>query len=637
MAKTARRKAPKARRAPGRKAARKVPARMAKRRVRGSAKRTRRPAEKARRAPARKAPARKARRKVAARSSLPPLPLPAPLAGAVREVLDDWRSGDKTARLWRGEPSLWSGRDEDRWVGWLRIVDEMRAREEDFRAFAADVRGAGLSSVVVLGMGGSSLCPDVLARTFGRIRGFPELLVLDSTVPAQVRALERRLDLARTLFIVSSKSGTTIEPSVFLDFFLDRARAALGAEAPRRFVAVTDPGSALEAQARGDGFRRIFLGAPSVGGRFSALSPFGLAPAAAMGLDVGRLLDRAAAMAEACGPGVPLGENPGVQLGAVLGAAARAGRDKLTVVASPAIEGLGAWLEQLLAESLGKQGKGIVPVDGEPLGPPSAYGADRIFAYLRLASAPSREQDAAVARLAAAGQPVVRIDVAEPMDLGREFFRWEIATAVAGAILEVNPFDQPDVEAAKVAARKVTSAYEREGRLPEESPALEGDGLRLFADPANARALSAAAGVGSVDAWVRAHLGRLLPGDYLAVNAFVEASGANAAKIQGIRTRVRDRRKVATTVGFGPRFLHSTGQLHKGGPASGVFLHLTADDAGAVPIPGRRYDFGVLVRAQASGDFEVLGSRGRRILRVHLGRDVGAGLAALRRIVERVA
>jgi transaldolase/glucose-6-phosphate isomerase len=629
MVKKAKRKAPKGRKA----AARRSPARKPK---------ARRPAAKARQAPARKAgarravPARKAPRKAPAGATAAPLSLPAPLAAAVREVLGDWRSGDRTARLWRGEPALWSGRDEDRWVGWLRIVDEMRARADDFRAFAADVRGAGFASVVVLGMGGSSLCPDVLARTFGRIRGFPELLVLDSTVPAQVRALERRLDLAHTLFIVSSKSGTTIEPSVFLDYFLDRTRSALGAEASRRFVAVTDPDSALEAQARREGFRRVFLGAPSVGGRFSALSPFGLAPAAAMGLDVGRLLDRAAAMAEACGPGVPPAENPGVHLGAVMGAAARAGRDKLTVVASPAIEGLGAWLEQLVAESLGKQGKGVVPVAGEPLGPPPAYGADRLFAYVRLSSAPSREQDAAMARLSAAGQPVVRIDVAAPLDLGREFFRWEIATATAGSILGVNPFDQPDVEAAKVAARKVTSAYEQEGRLPDETPALEGDGLRLFADPENARALSAAAGVGSVDAWVRAHLGRLLPGDYFAVNAFVEMSGANEAKIQDIRARVRDRRQVATTVGFGPRFLHSTGQLHKGGPASGVYLHLTADDAEALPIPGRRYDFGVLAKAQASGDFDVLASRGRRILRVHLGRDVAAGLAALRRIVERV-
>jgi transaldolase/glucose-6-phosphate isomerase len=538
------------------------------------------------------------------------------------------------ARLWRGDTTLWTGRDEDRWVGWLRLVDQQRARREEFGRVSEDVRLAGFGHALVLGMGGSSLCPDVFARTFGRIPGHPVLRVLDSTVPAQIRAIEREIDPRRTLFLVASKSGTTVEPAALLAHFLDRTRSILGSQAASRFVAITDPGTELEKLAQREGFRKIFHGVPNVGGRFSALSHFGMVPAAAMGVSVPRLLDRALVMADACAADQPGADNPGLVLGVALGCAARDGVDKLTLVASPGIAGLCDWIEQLVAESLGKQGKGIVPVVGERPGTGRVHGGDRLHVYVRLAFAPSADQDRAISALERSGAPVVRIDVSDTADLGQEFFRWEIATAVAGSILGVNPFDQPDVEAAKVAARKVTSAVEETGSLPPEVPVLRGDGLQLFADPENARFLAAAARDASPSGWIRAHLARLGKGDYLALNAFLEQGPLVTAALQEIRESVQASARVATTLGFGPRFLHSTGQLHKGGPNSGVFLEITADDAEPLPIPGRRFGFGELCQAQARGDQEVLAGRGRRILRVHLGADLKAGLGALRRAIR---
>ena len=563
------------------------------------------------------------------------LSLPTALAREVKGTLAEWVAGDKMARLWRGDATLWTGRDEDRWVGWLRLVEQQRARREEFGRVSEDVRLAGFGHVVVLGMGGSSLCPEVFARTFGRVPGYPVLRVLDSTVPAQIRSLEREIDLRRTLFLVASKSGTTVEPMALVAYFLERTRSLMGGQAASRFIAITDPGTELERLATREGFRKIFHGVPSVGGRFSALSHFGMVPAAAMGVSVPRLLDRALVMADACAADRPGDANPGLVLGVVLAAAARDGVDKLTLVPSPGLAGLADWIEQLVAESLGKHGKGIVPVVGEPPGSPRSHGEDRLFVNVRLASSPSEEQDRAMTALARSGAPVVRIDVAEPADLGQEFFRWEIATAVAGSILGVNPFDQPDVEAAKVATRRVTSAVEESGALPPEAPSLVGDGLRLFADPENARVLAETARDSSPAAWIRAHLSRLGPGDYLALNAFLEPSAPVVAALQALRESVRGTARVATTLGFGPRFLHSTGQLHKGGPASGVFLVVTADEGEPLPIPGRRLGFGELCRAQARGDQEVLAARGRRVLRVHLGADVKAGLAALRRAAGR--
>jgi hypothetical protein len=461
--------------------------------------------------------------------------------------------------------------------------------------------------------------------------------VLDSTDPAQVRAVEEAIDLAKTLFIVASKSGSTLEPNIFKAYFFDRVKQVLGPEkAAGRFVAITDPGSSLEREARADGFRHVFAGLKTVGGRYSALSNFGLVPAAVMGLDVERLLDEAARMEQACAPGVPATENPGLVLGTVIGVLARKGIDKITLVASPGVHDLGAWLEQLIAESTGKEGKGVIPVDREALGPPPVYGDDRLFCYLRLSSAPDPDQDAAVVALAAAGKPVVRIQIASAYDLAEEFLRWEIATAIAGSLLGINPFNQPDVEASKIATKALTAEYEKTGRLAAEEPFFTGEGVTLFADPANAEALRA--GGSTLAGVMRAHLGRLGEGDYFAILAYVAMTKAHEDAIQEFRHLVRDRKRVATCLGFGPRFLHSTGQGYKGGPNTGVFLQITCDDARDLPVPGQKYTFGVVKAAQARGDLQVLFDRKRRALRVHLGSDVAAGLrtveAAIRKALD---
>jgi transaldolase / glucose-6-phosphate isomerase len=423
------------------------------------------------------------------------------------------------------------------------------------------------------------------------------------------------MDVAHTLFIVSSKSGTTLEPNIFLAYFFDRVRRAIGAERTgSHFVTITDPGSRMEQVANADHFRRVIPGVPSIGGRYSALSDFGMAPATIMGLDVTRFLAHAAAMADRCGPAVRVTENPGAFLGILLGVLARRGRDKVTLVTSPGIGALGVWLEQLLAESTGKAGKGLIPVDGEPVGVPAVYGNDRNFVYVRLESGPDAGQDEAMAALERAGQPVVRLDVSDPYHLGAEFFRWELATAVAGSIIGVNPFDQPDVEASKVATRALTDHYEKAGALPSESP------LRV-SDPAWTTTL-------------KAHLATIKPGDYAAFLAYIPMNETHEAELQAMRLAVRDRFRVATCVGFGPRYLHSTGQAYKGGPNSGVFVQITCDDADDLPVPGRRYSFGVVKTAQALGDLQVLRARGRRALRVHLGTDVKNGLARLRQAIE---
>jgi transaldolase / glucose-6-phosphate isomerase len=557
--------------------------------------------------------------------------LPEALKPGVEASLREWAAGGKARRLWARDASLWTGSDEAEWLGWLGIADDQLAHLQHLSSIAGEVKAARFTHVLLLGMGGSSLCPEVLNMTFGRIPGFPELHVLDSTDPAQLRAAEAKVDLARTLFIVSSKSGSTLEPNIFKQYFFERAREVLGSkEAGNRFIAITDPGSKMQQVAERDGFRHIFPGVASIGGRYSALSNFGMVPAAVMGIDVARFLDRTEEMVRACSSCVPVAENPGVVLGTILGVAARQGRDKLTLIASPGIADLGAWLEQLIAESTGKQGKGIIPVDREALGTPDVYNGDRVFAYLRLDSAPDAAQDAAVAALERAGQPVVRIALADIYDLGQEFFRWEMATAVAGAIIGVNAFNQPDVEASKDATRQLTSAYERSGTLPAETPLFEQAGLKLFTDPKNAAVLREAVGSQpTLAAYLRAHLDRLDSGDYFAVLGYLEMNADNEAQLQSLRHAVRDTKHVATCLGFGPRFLHSTGQGYKGGPASGVFLQVTCDDAVDVPVPGQRYTFGVVKAAQARGDFQVLADRDRRALRVHLGKNVTSGLAAL--------
>lgn len=565
--------------------------------------------------------------------------LPAPHFAQVNDTLEDWRARGKVRKLWGNDVSLWTSDGENEWLGWLNLAEAAPESLGVFAAFAAEVQ-RDFSFAVVLGMGGSSLCPEVLARTFPKNPAFPHLFVLDSTDPAQIRTLESRIDLAKTLFIVSSKSGTTLEPDILKDYFFDRLRQLKGdAAAAMHFVAVTDPGTALQKVAQKQHWRAVFYGSPDVGGRYSALSSFGMVPAAVMGIDVPRFLDRAAIMAHACAACVPPEQNPGVMLGVVLGASAKGGRDKVTLVASPGIEPLGAWLEQLLAESTGKEGRGLIPIDREPLGPPDGYGDDRLFIYLRLNedAAQAASQDAAIAELESTGHPVVRIAIEDRADLGQEFFLWEFATAVAGAVLEINPFDQPDVEASKAATRKLTQAYEKNGALPSERPFHREGHLALFADERNHVALERAAGsTQTLHGYLRAHLERLQPGDYLALLAYLERNDRHDAALQAIRKAVRDKRRVATCTGFGPRFLHSTGQAFKGGPPSGVFLQLTCDDANDLPIPGRRYGFSIVKAAQARADFRVLAERHRRALRIHLGTDVVGGLELLRSAIVAV-
>ncbi len=566
--------------------------------------------------------------------------LPEALAAAVEARLDAWSKDGNTRRLYARDASLWTGGDEAKWLGWLDTTTEMKALLPELTAFGAEVHAAGFTHVLLLGMGGSSLGPEVLAETFGAEHvapGSPALVVLDSTDPAQVLAVEAKVDLTKTLFIVASKSGSTLEPAAFLAYFWARAQAVLGPEvAPSRFVAITDPGSKLEAQAKADGFRRIFSGVPTIGGRYSMLSPFGLVPAAAMGLDVARLLARADRMSRACRPEVATKDNPGLVLGTILGVAAQQGRDKLTLITSPGLRDLGAWLEQLVAESTGKNGKAIIPVDREALTRPEKYGQDRVFVYTRLDGTAGRPEsgadasdDAALAALEKAGHPVVRLGVSSVYDLGAEMYRWEIATAIAGAVMGIHPFDQPDVEASKIETKKLTAAYEETGALTAEKPIGHAGALTLYAHDARCAA--------SVDAPLDAHLsvllGRLKAGDYLALLAYIPMTAAHEAQLQRIRHHVRDTRGVATCLGFGPRFLHSTGQAYKGGSDSGVFLVITGGDARDLPVPGQKWSFGVVKAAQARGDVAVLYARERRTLRVHLGTDIAAGLAALERAI----
>jgi transaldolase/glucose-6-phosphate isomerase len=557
--------------------------------------------------------------------------LPPDLMAAVDKGFDDWRANGKVRRLWQHDASLWTGADEGNWLGWLGITEDQIANLDVLKKIAEDAKSAGFTDILLLGMGGSSLCPEVLSMTYGKIAGYPELHVLDSTDPAQIKSLDSKINPATTLFMVSSKSGSTLEPNIFKQYFFQRAKQTVGADkAGSHFVAITDPGSKMQHVAEGDRFRHIFYGLPSIGGRYSALSNFGMVPAAAMGLDTAKFLNRTEEMVQACASCVPVEENPGVVLGIILGTAAKAGRDKVTIITSPGIDDLGAWLEQLLAESTGKQGKGIIPVDREALGASEVYSSDRVFAYLRLESGADPAQDAKVAAIEKAGHPVVRISVVDKYDLGQEFFRWEIATAVAGSIIGINAFNQPDVEASKVATRNLTSAYEKTGSLPDEKPILEDQGIKVFTDERNAAALASAAGSDkTLVGYLKAHLKRIKTGDYFALLAYIQMDQEHETALSGLRIAVRDRKKVATCLGFGPRFLHSTGQAYKGGPNTGVFLQITCDDAIDLPVPDQKYTFGIVKAAQARGDFRVLAERDRRALRVHLGKDLKAGLATL--------
>ena len=560
----------------------------------------------------------------------------AAMAKAIETSSQDWRASGKVRRIWDKDKTIWTGEDEDKWLGWLTSAE--KADIADYEDFAARVKGQKFTDAVVLGMGGSSLGPEVLAEAFPKAAGFPKLHVLDSTDPAQVRAMERAVNLAKTLFIVSSKSGSTTEPNALKDYFYDRVSKTIGADkAGHRFIAVTDPGSSLQKVATKQGFARIFDGEPTIGGRYSVLSPFGLVPAAAAGIDVRALIEEALFMVRSCGADVPPHENPGVQLGLAMGLAGLEGRDKVTILSSTKVADFGAWAEQLIAESTGKEGKGLIPIDGEPLGDVALYGDDRFFIDIRTEDEDEDEaaHDEKLKALERAGHPVVRIVMKSIDHIGQEFVRFEIATAVAGAILCINPFNQPDVEAAKIKTRELTAAFEKTGALPAEEPAMSTAEVDLYTDEANVGALRKAGADGSLDSWLKAHFSRLHAHDYAALLAYVERNAAHIEALQSMRLRLRDARHVATCAEFGPRFLHSTGQAYKGGPDSGVFLQITADDVKDLAVPTQKATFGVIKAAQARGDFDVLTERGRRALRVHLKGDLESGLKMLDAAIAR--
>ena len=538
--------------------------------------------------------------------------LPDDLRGVVDQAAADWQSNNKVDRFWRKDPTLWTQDGEEKWLGWINIVEREQAEAQQQAALAADIRSAGFQSALLLGMGGSSLCPEVLSVTFGPQAGFPPLHIVDSTDPAQVKAARDKVDLAKTIVVVASKSGSTLEPNVLKQYFFEEMKNAVGADkAGSHFIAITDPGSKMEQVARGDNFRHIFFGDPEIGGRFSALSNFGVVAATVAGLDTPRLLSEAAKAVSSAKR--PVMQNGAVQLGLILGSAHEHGRDKLTVFTSPEIHDLGAWLEQLVAESTGKLGKGITPVDREAVASPDRYGNDRVFAYIRLAGTADASQDAAVAALEKAGHPVVHFELNDLYEIFGQFFTWEVATAVAGSVMGINPFNQPDVESAKIETRNLTSEYEKTGKLPASSPILTSNGVQLFATDAYAATLKSAAPSQDLVGYIKAHLAQIKPHDYFATLAFLPMFTEFEDVIQGFRHKVRDAKKVATCLGFGPRFLHSTGQDYKGGPNTGAFLQFTADHALDVPIPGQKYSFGIVIDAQAAGEMPIAADHGPRI------------------------
>ena len=563
--------------------------------------------------------------------------LPDEIAAQVTEIENIWRESSRIERIWLHDRKVWSSTDEDKWLGWLSTPMDQANHGHRFREIAKFAGGHRFRDAVVLGMGGSSLCPEALSLTFNPVDGFPKLSILDSTDPLQIKLLEERLDLSKTLFFVSSKSGTTLEPNIYADYFYDRTRSVVGEEeVGKRFIAITDPGSPLEERALREKWSGIYHGVPSIDGRYSALSDFGMIPGAASGFKVLELLERAETMAHACAACVPLSQNPGFRLGAIMGVCANRGVDKLTIITSKSIFDLSAWLSQLLAESTGKEGKGIIPVDGEPLGESGSYGNDRLFVYIKLASDEDDENQRKLAAIKDAGFAVCEITLDDPYDIGREFYRWEFATAVAGSIINIDPFNQPDVEDAKIITRELTEKYEPQGSLPKLEPVARDDRFAIYTDESNADQLRSNNAELTVESALREHFNRVAPGDYVAFLAYVPMTRENEESMTRLRSLARDRLKVATCVGFGPRFQHSTGQAYKGGPNTGVFLQITCDDIADIKVPGHNYTFGFVKEAQARGDLNVLTQRERRAIRIHIFSDLSLGLNRLAEILERI-
>ena len=548
------------------------------------------------------------------------------LAAAIAARLAAWGGEGVAERLWARDGSLWGASGKEpaevaRWLGWLDLASTMHARVAELDRLAHDVRADGYTRAAVLGMGGSSLAPELFSRVFGDALGGSvpadrgmELRILDSTHPDAVRGFREWAESGRTIFCVSSKSGSTTEPNAF--------HAAMSAHAPALdFVAITDPGTELAQLARSQGFRAIVDGPPDVGGRYSALSVFGLVPAALHGVDLEGMLSYAQAMADRCR--LPGAENPGLQLGAAIGEAALAGRDKLTILTSSRLASLGDWIEQLVAESTGKAGRGIVPVVGEPIGAAAAYGPDRQFVFITTADDPDPGWGRLASELQELGHPGLHLELPDPLHVGAEFVRWEVATAATGIILAIDPFDQPNVQEAKAATRALLDVYRRDGVLPQPAPLVAEAGIAAYADPATLGDTPV-----TVDGAVSALLATARAGDYFALLAYLPADPATVELLQALRGFVRDQTGMAATLGFGPRFLHSTGQLHKGGPNTGILLQITAESRRDLPVPGWPESFGTLIAAQAAGDFGALQRRGRRVLRLHLA-DPAVGLARL--------
>ncbi|MBK9205876.1 MAG: bifunctional transaldolase/phosoglucose isomerase [Candidatus Obscuribacter sp.] len=557
---------------------------------------------------------------------------------SVQQILDQWTAEGTVAKVWQKDASVWTSKDESKWLDWLNLPAEQFAKAAEYQAFAKEIKEAGFTTVALLGMGGSSLAPEVFSVTYGAQNGYPQLHVLDSTDPQQIAALDAKLDIKKTLFVVSSKSGSTLEPNIFMRYFIERAKTVVGESFGSHFVAITDPGSKLEGEATSYKFRKIFHGYPAVGGRYSVLSPFGVVPLALLGVDLKTFLTHAQEMAASCKEN-DAAQNPGVRLGAIMGACAKVGRDKLTIFTSPSIYDFGAWLEQLVAESTGKIGKAIIPVYQESIGALDKYGKDRLFVYIKVDGDKTKPSDMACAKddcakiekflneAQAAGHPVVTIALSDKLQMAGEFYRFEMATAVAGSVIGINPFDQPDVEASKVVTRDLTAAFEKEGKLPEEKAFFEEGQVQLYSDSNNAEVIMGSAKEKTLKGMLEAHLDRLSPGDYFALLAYLHMDHAKIEDtVYQLRMQVRDKKHVATCLGFGPRFLHSTGQAYKGGPGTGVFLQVTADDSKLLAVPDAKYSFGIVKAAQARGDFQVLIDRGRRALRLHITGDFYKGL-----------
>jgi glucose-6-phosphate isomerase len=564
--------------------------------------------------------------------------LPGPLAQSVKTAIQNADQGHVLKRIWSKDASLWKNDEADQKLisnslGWLTVPDEMLAVVDELNEFAAEIRNQGFQHVMVCGMGGSSLCPEVLARTFGRQEGYPELLVLDSTDPDTIADLASQIEIQHCLFIIASKSGTTTEPNVFYKFWYDRL-SKLSQNPGDNFVAITDPGSPMVDVATELKFKSIFLNQADIGGRYSALSYFGMVPAALMGIDVKKLLERAKTAEQQSSAVMPASSNSALRLGLIMGESALAGRDKLTLVLADEVSALGLWIEQLIAESTGKEGKGILPVVGEPLGTPDSYGTDRLFVSISVGDAVGDESpvhNSRLKKLAAAGHPVVFRKLTDLYDLGAEFFTWEFATACAGWSIGINPFDQPNVQESKDATKHLLQVFKDQGQLPQQKKLVADHSLTLYVEDDGSQTVSS----GSVTQAISALFQSVKPNDYIAFLVYTEETPRITEILAAIRMDILAVTRCATTIGFGPRFLHSTGQFHKGGPDTGVFFQLTADDQVDFPVPGEPYSFSVLKQAQALGDFQSLAKHRRRAIRVDLGNQIEEALHSLREEIRK--